>query len=234
MALSAAAAYTWPNTQTDYLEKLLYEQITNLGAIAGLPSGVASCAKTAVDFPGPTVDRTNSAEWLRTAFHDMATADVVAGTGGIDASIGFEFADRPENVGRAFIESIGFFINHMNIGASMADLIALATVITVGSCSNWQHHYPLSGWPGGRAGTWTCRSTTAARRSRDSHCGVRTSGLQRNRNDSSRSLWSFNRRRPRKRFSGYSTNHPGPGTFQLYPAIILIACHLSWAYQIEE
>lgn len=35
------------------------------------------------------------AEWLRLVYHDVATHDAVAGTGGLDASIAFEL-DREE------------------------------------------------------------------------------------------------------------------------------------------
>lgn len=35
------------------------------------------------------------AEWLRLVYHDVATHDAVAGTGGLDASIAFEI-DREE------------------------------------------------------------------------------------------------------------------------------------------
>ena len=48
-----------------------------------------------------TPGRDDSAEWFRTAYHDMSTADVEAGTGGLDASISFE-TDRAENKGPAF------------------------------------------------------------------------------------------------------------------------------------
>lgn len=39
---------------------------------------------------------------------DFITADVATGTGGLDASIGFETL-RPENVGVAFNDSLFFF-----------------------------------------------------------------------------------------------------------------------------
>ena len=61
------------------------------------------------------------------------TADVKAGTGGIDASIGFE-TFRPENVGVAFNDSMGFFSIFMNAKTSVADLIALGTAMSIGAC----------------------------------------------------------------------------------------------------
>ncbi|CAJ2511295.1 Uu.00g069200.m01.CDS01 [Anthostomella pinea] len=39
----------------------------------------------------------DSAEWFRTAYHDMATADVVADKGGLDAWVGFKM-ERSENI----------------------------------------------------------------------------------------------------------------------------------------
>ncbi|RFU75660.1 wsc domain-containing [Trichoderma arundinaceum] len=65
----------------------------------------------------------------------MATADIFAGTGGLDASIIFDL-DRPENVGTAFQETLHFMLLHYNSQVTMADLFALATVEAVGSCSN--------------------------------------------------------------------------------------------------
>jgi hypothetical protein len=48
---------------------------------------------------------------------DFVTADVAAGTGGLDASIGFETL-RPENVGVAFNDSLFYFGFFMNDKAS--------------------------------------------------------------------------------------------------------------------
>ncbi|KAK4157298.1 hypothetical protein C8A00DRAFT_29723 [Chaetomidium leptoderma] len=90
----SASAYTWPDPQTDVLEAIYYQQNGYGGRRFG--TFVRTCDEGANLGPG----RTNSAEWVRTAYHDMATADVEAGTGGIDASIGFETL-RPENVGFA-------------------------------------------------------------------------------------------------------------------------------------
>ena len=61
------------------------------------------------------------------------TADVRAGTGGLDASIGFETL-RPENVGVAFNDSMAFFSIFMNPKVSVADLIALGVAMSIGAC----------------------------------------------------------------------------------------------------
>ena len=51
------------------------------------------------------------------ALDDFVTADVAAGTGGIDASIGFE-THRPENVGVAFNDSLFVFAIFINAKVS--------------------------------------------------------------------------------------------------------------------
>ena len=50
-------------------------------------------------------------------FHDFVTANVSAGTGGIDASIGFETA-RVENKGSAFNDSFAFWRPFVHDGVS--------------------------------------------------------------------------------------------------------------------
>ena len=50
-------------------------------------------------------------------FHDFITANVSAGTGGIDASIGFETA-REENKGSAFNDSFSFWRPYVGEGLS--------------------------------------------------------------------------------------------------------------------
>jgi hypothetical protein len=60
-----------------------------------------------------SMGRTTAAQWLRVAFHDFVTANVAAGTGGIDASIGFETL-REENSGTAFNDSFSFFRPYVN------------------------------------------------------------------------------------------------------------------------
>ncbi|KAI0839932.1 heme peroxidase [Hypoxylon sp. FL0890] len=136
---STATAYTWPDAQIDQLESILYQH--NGYRQYGLAFGVAPCNNMA---NMQETGRDDSAEWFRTAYHDMATADVQAGIGGIDASIGFE-ADRPENKGKAFNESLGFFVGFQSVRSSMADLIALGALFSVGSCSNGEVIIPFRG-----------------------------------------------------------------------------------------
>lgn len=136
-AYSAASTYTWPD-ETDILESIYYQQVGYRERRFGV--FVRTCDAGATNL-GP--GRTNAAEWVRTAYHDMATADVEAGTGGIDASIGFERA-RPENVGsRAFTDALLFFENFMSVRSSMADLIALGAVMSITACTVSTERKPI-------------------------------------------------------------------------------------------
>lgn len=71
---------------------------------------------TPCSFGGNNAGRQFAAEWIRTAFHDVATTDVAAGTGGLDGSIWFEL-DRAENGGSAFNSTFNFFANLYSIRA---------------------------------------------------------------------------------------------------------------------
>ena len=90
----------------------------------------------------PKLGRQTAAEWIRTAFHDFVTANIYTETGGLDASIGFETA-RGENVGTAFNDALINFSYYYNAKVSMADLIALGTVLATGHCGG--SHVPLRG-----------------------------------------------------------------------------------------
>lgn len=116
----SAYIYTWPNPQIDVLERMLYQQegFDSLGPALGVSPCTTIFGRTG---------RTDSAEWIRTAYHDMSTANVTAGTGGIDASIGFE-SNRPENVGKFINETFNFLLPFQSPLSSMSDLLALATV----------------------------------------------------------------------------------------------------------
>ena len=74
------------------------------------------------------------------------TADVAAGTGGIDASIGFE-TDRPENVGVAFNDSL--FVFSFFISAKASSKFQLLAI----EC--WNVHSPLDS--GRSHSTWCGR-----------------------------------------------------------------------------
>lgn len=131
----AEKGYIWPNAKTDLLETMLYEQ-EGFGAINSPASFIVPCEKV----PFGT-GRNGAAEWLRTAYHDMATADVAAGTGGIDASIGFE-VNRDENPGIGFNETLMNLAAFLTPRSSMADLIALGALFAANGCSNGNVEIP--------------------------------------------------------------------------------------------
>ncbi|KAK8110792.1 uncharacterized protein PG998_007249 [Apiospora kogelbergensis] len=121
----ASAGFVWPS-KYDYVEDLYSLQA---GVIRhGFIDNVNPCS-----FSENTKGRQDAAAWVRTAYHDAATHDAAAGTGGLDASILFE-TDRPENPGTAFNDTFGFFAAHYNGGVSFADLIALGLVTATASC----------------------------------------------------------------------------------------------------
>ncbi|KAK1238510.1 hypothetical protein MKX07_006656 [Trichoderma sp. CBMAI-0711] len=107
----ANAERVWPDPKVDELEKLLYEQENPFDGPGGLASFVDGCSGPAERALG--IGRSFGAEWIRNAYHDMSTADVFAGTGGLDASIVFEM-DRPENIGDAFQETLNIFKGNYN------------------------------------------------------------------------------------------------------------------------
>ena len=75
---AGAAAPTWPSPM-DELEDIM---LLNTGYRArGFAVAVTPCSFSA-QVPG----RVAAAEWVRTAFHDMATGNVFTGLGGLDAS----------------------------------------------------------------------------------------------------------------------------------------------------
>ncbi|KAH8882086.1 heme peroxidase [Thozetella sp. PMI_491] len=134
---SVVDAYIWPNEKTDYLEGMIYEPDGN---------GPSSPIQDLVPCPGPSfgTGRSTVAEWLRTAFHDMANADAEAGSGGIDASIGFEVY-RDENRGKGFNETLNSLRVFITPRSSLADMIALGAVQAVGLCSNGSVNIPFRG-----------------------------------------------------------------------------------------
>ncbi|KAJ7101959.1 heme peroxidase [Mycena epipterygia] len=133
-------ATIWPSPIIDELEHLLVD--TDGFNDAGFQKAITPCTNYVSG--SQLLGRETAAQWVRVAFHDFATADVQAGTGGIDASIGFETL-RPENSGSAMNDSLAFFVPFVNARVSMADMIALSVVMSVGTCSTPNIHIPLRG-----------------------------------------------------------------------------------------
>ncbi|KAI0414045.1 heme peroxidase [Xylaria grammica] len=133
LAAQASAMFYYPNAQVSQLEHIL---VDNGGAYASnFSSAVTPCTRyvTEIGSAADNSGRTTSAQWLRVLFHDFVTADVAAGTGGVDASIGFETL-RDENKGSAFNDSFTFWRPFVNEFVPMADLVALGAVMSVSLC----------------------------------------------------------------------------------------------------
>ncbi|KZT35666.1 heme peroxidase [Sistotremastrum suecicum HHB10207 ss-3] len=138
--LYPAFAYLYPDRLYEELEHLLVD--TNGYNSGHFAVGVTPCT---LYFQGPqTTGRQTSAQWMRVAFHDFSTANVAAGTGGIDASIGFE-TTRPENSGIAMNDSLSYWAPFVNTYASMADMVALGSTVASAACGG-----PIFPFKGGR------------------------------------------------------------------------------------
>jgi catalase (peroxidase I) len=133
LAHTLLAALYYPNPQIHLLEHIL---VDNWDAYASnFSSAITPCTNYVTETGAASVNsgRTTAAQWIRVMFHDMITANVSAGTGGLDASIGFE-TRRAENKGSAFNDSFTFWRPFVNDAVSMADLLALGTVMSNNVC----------------------------------------------------------------------------------------------------
>ncbi len=127
---------TWPDETNDILESILYEQFGDY-SVSFAPN-IEGCQKNTDNLPG----QNEAAEWIRAGFHDMATADIVAGTGGLDASIAFEL-DRPENPGRVeFTNTLAISRTVLTSKNSVSDGVALTVLIASQICSDGQVDFP--------------------------------------------------------------------------------------------
>ncbi|KAF8188883.1 heme peroxidase [Mycena galopus ATCC 62051] len=132
--LATVNAYIWPSPQLDALEAIRFDQsgFNTLGTT--LANFVQPC--TDFVFGSPTgTGRSDAADWIRTAYHDMATYNSTDGTGGLDASIRFAAEQaRPENIGDGFSNTLGVVLAVTGRYVSNADAIALGLVIAVENC----------------------------------------------------------------------------------------------------
>ncbi|KAH8922610.1 heme peroxidase [Atractiella rhizophila] len=125
-----ASCIPFPSPGYTRLETLLFEGITQGGFT--LANKVEKCIGIRTVSP-------IAAEWMRVAFHDIATHNSQTGEGGLDYSIAFEL-DRPENelaqnVGPGQTASLEEYRTASNPYYSMSDLIAMAVVFSTVSCS---------------------------------------------------------------------------------------------------
>ncbi|KAI1438727.1 heme peroxidase [Xylaria sp. CBS 124048] len=123
----ARADPTWPS-QIDELEEIMYQVQGYRSRQFG--GTVIPCSSEA---SGP--GRHNAAEWLRSAFHDMATSTIAGGPrkGGMDGSLQFELASL-DNIGSAFNSTLRFMADYYTSKSSVADLLALGVYYAVRSC----------------------------------------------------------------------------------------------------
>lgn len=127
------AAFFYPNELSSLLEHILVDWH---GAYAsGFSFAITPCTNYVSGVQ--TLGRETASQWLRVAFHDFVTAHVDEGTGGMDASIGFETL-REEDSGSAFNDSLQFFRPFVSSKVSMADLIAISVSVSVGNCGGPQ------------------------------------------------------------------------------------------------
>jgi hypothetical protein len=123
-AEAATTAPTWPSS-VDELEDIM---LLNTGYQSrGFADFVTPCS-----FSAQGNGHIASAEWIRTAFHDMATGNVFLGQGGLDASLVFELGG--DNIGTAFATTLTTYAPYLSSRSSMADIIAMGIYTAVRSC----------------------------------------------------------------------------------------------------
>ncbi|KAI1352516.1 heme peroxidase [Xylaria sp. FL0043] len=123
----AKADPTWPS-QIDELEEIMYQVQGYRSRQFG--GTVIPCSSEA---SGP--GRHNAAEWLRAAFHDMATTTIAGGPrqGGMDGSLQYEITSS-DNIGPAFNTTLSFMADYYTSKSGVADLLALGVYYAVRSC----------------------------------------------------------------------------------------------------
>ncbi|KAL2072695.1 hypothetical protein VTL71DRAFT_12038 [Oculimacula yallundae] len=106
-------------------------------------SAVTPCSKYAGFAPGGVNQgEQTSAQWVRFAFHDFVTADISAGTGGLDASLGFE-GSRAENKGLFVDDTMQFISQTFSALLGTADQVSLAVILAVAGCGGNANAIPL-------------------------------------------------------------------------------------------
>ncbi|PBP21410.1 putative fungistatic metabolite [Diplocarpon rosae] len=126
MIRQGGAVPTWPSA-IDELEDLMFLN-------SGYKSRRFGSHVTPCSFSEFGAGRQTAAEWLRFAFHDMATTNVfLEPFGGIDSSIAFEL-DSGENLGPGFNSTLQTYAAFYNSRLSMSDIIALGVYTSVRAC----------------------------------------------------------------------------------------------------
>ncbi|KAJ6536084.1 heme peroxidase [Mycena capillaripes] len=124
--------YVWPSRQLDALESARFEQLGHNEGIAGF---VDPCI--ADNFEGNLSGRSDAAGWIRDAYHDMATHNIMDGTGGLDSSIRFaEEQARPENASDGFLRASEVLSAFATQYISIADTFATGAIIAIENCGD--------------------------------------------------------------------------------------------------
>ncbi|KAJ7078004.1 hypothetical protein B0H15DRAFT_540137 [Mycena belliarum] len=128
--LATSIAYIWPSPKLDALEAFRWDQDgTTVGFAAFFqPCEFNNFEKTETTPSG----RANGPDWIRTAYHGMATHNIEDGTGGLDASIRFpEELARGQNAGDGFANTLAFLTAFITRHISLADMIAIGSITAV-------------------------------------------------------------------------------------------------------
>ncbi|KAJ7838158.1 heme peroxidase [Mycena leptocephala] len=129
---ATATAWIYPNPQLEALDALRWDQ-TGFNS-QGISRFLGPCNFFFFDAT-QTTGRSDAADWIRTAYHDMATHNVDDGTGGLDASIRFgEEQARAENVGDGFKNTVSVLTAGSNRYVSIADTIAMGAIMAFENC----------------------------------------------------------------------------------------------------
>ncbi|KAI1076288.1 heme peroxidase [Whalleya microplaca] len=129
---------TWPSSN-DELEEIMYQV---KGYRARQFGGTVIPCSSEASGPG----RHNAAEWVRAAFHDMATTTDLSNirSGGLDGSLQYELTSS-DNLGPGFNTTLKFMADYYTSRSGVADLIALGVYYAVRSCGG-----PIVPFAGGR------------------------------------------------------------------------------------
>lgn len=104
LSTTSLATFFYPSPQTSLLEHILVD--THGAHSSGFADAITPCSNYVSG--AQTLGRETAAQWVRVSFHDFVTAHVADGTGGVDASIGFE-TSSVENSGAFVNDTLGFF-----------------------------------------------------------------------------------------------------------------------------
>ncbi|KAJ6497578.1 heme peroxidase [Mycena sanguinolenta] len=114
-------AYTWPDPAYEVLHEFLWKDLNHFLKSPGL------CNPLREDGTSPSIH----AQWLRTAYHDMATFN--NGSGGLDGSLVYGL-DRAENAGLSLKVTLQAVFSQQFGKLYLPDVIAAGAVVAVQQC----------------------------------------------------------------------------------------------------